>query len=80
MLFCADNSALPNRAVRDKLQSGMVGSLPRLNACTEEIAGLVERVTFFNEESGFAVLRARELNTVLQPALNPPRHAEPTAQ
>jgi exodeoxyribonuclease V alpha subunit len=24
---------------------------------TEEIAGLVERVTFFNPESGFAVLR-----------------------
>jgi exodeoxyribonuclease V alpha subunit len=36
----------------------------------EEIAGLVERVTFFNEESGFAVLRVkvrghRELVTVL---------------
>jgi exodeoxyribonuclease V alpha subunit len=25
----------------------------------EEIAGLVERVTFFNEESGFAVLRVK---------------------
>jgi exodeoxyribonuclease V alpha subunit len=37
---------------------------------SEEIAGLVERVTFFNEESGFAVLRAkvrgqRDLITVL---------------
>jgi exodeoxyribonuclease V alpha subunit len=37
---------------------------------SEEIAGLVERVTFFNEESGFAVLRVkvrgqRELVTVL---------------
>jgi hypothetical protein len=26
---------------------------------TEEIAGLVERVTFFNSESGFAVLRVQ---------------------
>jgi exodeoxyribonuclease V alpha subunit len=39
-------------------------------APSEEIAGLVERVTFFNEESGFAVLRVqvrgqRELVTVL---------------
>ncbi len=39
-------------------------------APTEEIAGLVERVTFFNEESGFAVLRVkvrgqRDLVTVL---------------
>src|ERR1700746_2022700 len=37
---------------------------------SEEIAGLVERVTFFNPESGFAVLRVkvrgqRELVTVL---------------
>jgi exodeoxyribonuclease V alpha subunit len=37
---------------------------------SEEIAGLVERVTFFNEESGFAVLRVkvrgqRDLVTVL---------------
>ena len=39
---------------------------------SEEIAGLVERVTFFNEESGFAVLRVkvrgqRDLVTVLGP-------------
>lgn len=38
-------------------------------APSEEIAGLVERVTFFNEESGFAVLRVkvqgqRELVTI----------------
>src|SRR5450631_1291043 len=37
---------------------------------SEEIAGLIERVTFFNEESGFAVLRVkvrgqRDLVTVL---------------
>jgi len=32
---------------------------PGLNTSAEEIAGLVERVTFFNEESGFAVLRVK---------------------
>ena len=32
---------------------------PGPNTATEEIAGLVERVTFFNEESGFAVLRVK---------------------
>jgi exodeoxyribonuclease V alpha subunit len=32
---------------------------PGLNTSTEEIAGLVERVTYFNEESGFAVLRVK---------------------
>jgi exodeoxyribonuclease V alpha subunit len=34
-------------------------SSPGLNTSTEEIAGLVERVTFFNEASGFAVLRVK---------------------
>jgi exodeoxyribonuclease V alpha subunit len=48
----------------------MGASSPGLNTRTEEIAGLVERVTFFNEESGFAVLRVkirghRDLVTVL---------------
>jgi exodeoxyribonuclease V alpha subunit len=43
-----------------------------LNTSTEEIAGLVERVTYFNEESGFAVLRVkvrghRDQVTVLGP-------------
>ena len=28
-------------------------------AVTEEIAGLVERVTYFNEESGYSVLRVK---------------------
>jgi exodeoxyribonuclease V alpha subunit len=37
----------------------MSASSPGLNPPLEEIAGLVERVTFFNEESGFAVLRVR---------------------
>jgi exodeoxyribonuclease V alpha subunit len=43
---------------------------PKSSTPSEEIAGLVERVTFFNEGSGFAVLRVkvrgqRELMTVL---------------
>src|ERR1700751_2059539 len=33
--------------------------LPTAPNPTEEIAGLVERVTFFNEESGFSVLRVK---------------------
>ena len=37
----------------------MGASSPGLKPSTEEIAGLVERVTFFNEESGFAVLRVK---------------------
>jgi exodeoxyribonuclease V alpha subunit len=37
----------------------MGATSPGLNTSTEEIAGLVERVTFFNEESGFAVLRVK---------------------
>ena len=48
----------------------MNASSPHLHTPTEEIAGLVERVTFFNEESGYAVLRVkvrgqRDLVTVL---------------
>ncbi len=48
----------------------MSDSSPKARTPSEEIAGLVERVTFFNEESGFAVLRVkvrgqRELVTVL---------------
>ena len=35
----------------------MSASSPQPRTPSEEVAGLVERVTFFNEESGFAVLR-----------------------
>src|SRR6202022_3948460 len=43
---------------------------PRANTPTEVLAGLVERVTFHNEENGFCVLRVkargqRDLITVL---------------
>jgi exodeoxyribonuclease V alpha subunit len=37
----------------------MNDSSPQPRTPSEEIAGLVDRVTFFNEESGFAVLRVR---------------------
>ena len=37
----------------------MSDSTPQPHTPSEEIAGLVERVTFFNEESGFAVLRVK---------------------
>lgn len=48
----------------------MNDSSPQPRTPSEEIAGLVERVTFFNEESGFSVLRVkvrgqRDLVTVL---------------
>src|ERR1700751_511328 len=48
----------------------MSASSPLPRTPSEEIAGLVERVTYFNEESGFSVLRVkvrgqRELVTVL---------------
>src|SRR5260370_15497881 len=50
----------------------MSSSSAELSTSTEEIAGLVERVTYFNEESGFAVLRVkvrghRDQVTVLGP-------------
>jgi hypothetical protein len=37
----------------------MNDSSPQIRTPSEEIAGLVERVTFFNEASGFAVLRVK---------------------
>lgn len=48
----------------------MSASVSQSRPPSEEIAELVERVTFFNEESGFAVLRVkvqgqRELVTIL---------------
>ena len=47
-----------------------MGQLASTRAATEVLAGLVERVTFHNEESGFCVLRVkargqRDLITVL---------------
>src|SRR5712692_8991990 len=37
----------------------MNAATPERNPVTEEISGLIERVTFHNDESGFCVLRVR---------------------
>src|SRR5258705_4146256 len=37
----------------------MSATIPEHKSMTEEIAGLIERVTFHNDESGFCVLRVR---------------------
>ena len=37
----------------------MNAAIPERKPATEEISGLVERVTFHNEESGFCVLRVK---------------------
>jgi ATP-dependent exoDNAse (exonuclease V) alpha subunit len=60
----------PDPAISEETSIRMSESSPQTRTPSEEIAGLVERVTFFNEESGFAVLRVkvrgqRELVTVL---------------
>ncbi len=44
---------------RAKTSTSMSDTSPQPRTPSEEIAGLVERVTFFNEESGFAVLRVK---------------------
>jgi exodeoxyribonuclease V alpha subunit len=37
----------------------MNAAIPERKALTEEISGLIERVTFHNEDSGFCVLRIK---------------------
>src|SRR6516225_1783989 len=37
----------------------MIAALPERKPATEEISGLIERVTFHNEDSGFCVLRVK---------------------
>ena len=37
----------------------MNAAIPERRAATEEISGLIERVTFHNDESGFCVLRVK---------------------
>jgi len=37
----------------------MNAAIPERRSATEEISGLIERVTFHNEESGFCVLRVK---------------------
>jgi hypothetical protein len=37
----------------------MNAAIPERRPATEEISGLIERVTFHNDESGFCVLRVK---------------------
>jgi exodeoxyribonuclease V alpha subunit len=37
----------------------MKGAIPERRPATEEISGLIERVTYHNDESGFCVLRVK---------------------
>jgi exodeoxyribonuclease V alpha subunit len=37
----------------------MIAAIPERRPATEEISGLIERVTFHNDESGFCVLRVK---------------------
>jgi hypothetical protein len=40
-------------------ESPMTAAIPERRPTTEEISGLIERVTFHNDESGFCVLRVK---------------------
>jgi hypothetical protein len=37
----------------------MIAAIPERRAVTEEISGVIERVTFHNEDSGFCILRVK---------------------
>jgi hypothetical protein len=37
----------------------MTAAIPERRPATEEISGVIERVTFHNEDSGFCVLRVK---------------------
>jgi exodeoxyribonuclease V alpha subunit len=39
--------------------SSMNAAIPERRPATEEISGVIERVTFHNEDSGFCVLRVK---------------------
>jgi exodeoxyribonuclease V alpha subunit len=41
----------------------MHAAIPERKPVTEEISGLIERVTFHNEENGFCVLRVKTRGT-----------------
>ena len=47
-------------AIRGKITPNqMNAAIPERRPATEEISGLIERVTFHNDESGFCVLRVK---------------------
>ena len=50
----------PRQTVRGKMNPHqMNAAIPERRPATEEISGLIERVTFHNDESGFCVLRVK---------------------
>ena len=50
----------PRQTVRGKMTPNqMNAAIPEHRTATEEISGLIERVTFHNEENGFCVLRVK---------------------
>jgi len=46
-------------AIRGKITPNQNAAIPERRPATEEISGLIERVTFHNDESGFCVLRVK---------------------
>ncbi len=58
-LFRLTSVRLPSTAGHDKLTGMNVASAQTADTRTEDLAGLVERVTFHNEENGFCVLRLK---------------------
>ena len=46
-------------SIRVKISLHMNAATPERKPVTEEISGLIERVTFHNDESGFCVLRVQ---------------------
>jgi hypothetical protein len=56
--------ALPNGSPKadrpwENESPSMNAAIPQRRPATEEISGLIERVTFHNDESGFCVLRVK---------------------
>jgi hypothetical protein len=58
---------IPSRDPWENESSRMNAAIPERRPATEEISGVIERVTFHNDESGFCVLRknGRELGKSL---------------
>jgi len=50
----------PRQTVRGKMNpQNMNAAIPECRPATEEISGLIERITFHNDDSGFCVLRVK---------------------
>ncbi len=56
----ACNVSHKSQPLRGKNESPrMIAAIPERRAVTEEISGVIERVTFHNEDSGFCILRVK---------------------